>query len=163
MGEDVVEAGPDRGDGLELSGALITAGCRCAPPGNKPTPAERDACRPFLERELDLLAEVGAPRVMVALGQFGFDQALRILRDRGCGVPVPKPRFGHGVEVVVPGPESPAAVAGPPLPGLTLIASYHPSQQNTFTGKLTREMLYAVFARARELLTGDGTIPEVPR
>jgi len=142
----------DRGDGLELSQTLITAGCRCAPPGNKPTPAERDACRPFLEAELDLLAAVGEPRVIVALGQFGFDQTLRILRDRGCGVPVPRPRFGHGAEVAVAAPAGAAADVRPPLPNLTLIASYHPSQQNTFTGKLTRAMLHAVFARARERL-----------
>jgi uracil-DNA glycosylase family 4 len=140
----------DRKDGLELSGALVTAACRCAPPANKPTPAERDACRPFLDAELDLLSAIGEPRVIVALGQFGFDQTLRILRDRGFAVPRPKPGFGHAVEVYLGGPaestdESPA--------GLTVVASYHPSQQNTFTGKLTRPMLHAVFARAREILT----------
>ena len=85
----------DRGDGLELCGAYVTAAVRCAPPDNKPTTAERDACRPFLDRELELLATV---RVMVALGSFGWDAALRGLRGGGREVPRPKPRFGHGAE-----------------------------------------------------------------
>lgn len=140
-----------RDDGLQLSDALVTAGCRCAPPANKPTPAERDACRPFLDEELDLLSTVGQPRVIVALGGFAWDQMLRILRDRGLDVPAPKPRFGHGVEVEL--------ADGRPATGsegggrcVTLLASYHPSQQNTFTGRLTRPMLRDVFARAAVLL-----------
>jgi uracil-DNA glycosylase family 4 len=127
-----------RDDGLELHGVLITAGVRCAPPANKPTPAERDACRPWLERELDALDRV---RCVVTLGAFAFDQMLGIYGDRGLGVPKPRPRFGHGVEVPLEG-------------GPTVLASYHPSQQNTFTGTLTEEMFEAIWERARTL-TGD--------
>jgi len=116
-------------DGLTLSGAWVTAAVRCAPPDNRPTPAERDACAPFLRRELDLLAGV---RVVVCLGAFGYDAACRHFGVR------PRPRFGHGVEVRLE--------RGP-----TLVCSYHPSQQNTFTGRLTEAMLDAVFARAVEL------------
>lgn len=136
-------------DGLELRDAFITAANRCAPPGNRPTPAERDACRDFMERELDLI-DSGGPgvRVIVALGQFGGDQILRVLRDRGAGVPRPKPRFGHGVESRIT-----AAGSGRfPRRDLLLLTSYHPSQQNTFTGKLTRSMLRGVFERARQCL-----------
>lgn len=125
----------DRGDGLRLTDVLVTASVRCAPPANKPTPAERDNCRPWLEAELDLLERV---RVFVALGSFGFDQTLRVLTRRGAGVPTPKPRFGHLAEVAL-------------LDGRAVLASYHPSQQNTFTGKLTEEMFDRVWARAREL------------
>jgi uracil-DNA glycosylase family 4 len=127
-----------RGDGLELRNVLITAGVRCAPPANKPTPAERGACRPWLERELDALADV---RCVVTLGAFAFDQMLRIYSDRGLGVPKPRPRFGHGVEVPLEG-------------GATVLASYHPSQQNTFTGTLTEEMFDAIWKRARSLAEG---------
>ena len=117
------------GDGLQLTGAWVAAVVRCAPPANKPTPEERDRCVPYLERELALLAGV---RVVVALGQFAYDAACRLFAVR------PRPRFGHGVEV--------------PLPdGRTLICSYHPSQQNTFTGTLTEPMFDAVFSRARAL------------
>jgi uracil-DNA glycosylase len=119
-------------DGLRLTDAWITAAVRCAPPDNKPTPAERDRCRPFLERDLALLTEM---RVVVALGQFAYDVVGRLFGIR------PRPRFGHGVEVT----------AG----GRTIIASYHPSQQNTFTGRLTEAMLDAVFARARALSPSD--------
>ena len=119
----------DRDDGLRLDGAFVTAPVRCAPPANKPTPAERDACRPWLVDEVGLLPDL---RVAVALGGFGFVEAARLL-----GVPG-RPRFSHGAEVEAPG-------------GLTLIGCYHVSQQNTFTGRLTEEMLDAVFARAREL------------
>ncbi len=118
-----------RDDGLELSGAWITAPVRCAPPQNKPTPAERDRCHPFLERELALLTEV---RVVLALGAFGFAEAARLFGAEG------RPRFAHGAEVELP-------------EGRVLLASYHVSQQNTFTGRLTQDMLDAVFTRAREL------------
>jgi uracil-DNA glycosylase family 4 len=128
-------ASTDRGDGLELRAALVTAAVRCAPPGNRPTPAERRACRPYLERELDALADI---RVIVALGGFAFAHTLRILGDRGHAVPRPRPKFAHAVEV--PLPDGPA-----------VLASYHPSQQNTFTGTLTEEMFDAVWERAREL------------
>ena len=118
-------------DGLRLAGAYVTAAVRCAPPANKPTPDERDRCFPYLERELELLS---GTRVVVALGQFSYDTVARLLGVR------PKPRFGHGVEVDV----------GGRVPR-TIICSYHPSQQNTFTGKLTEAMFDAVFDRAREL------------
>jgi uracil-DNA glycosylase len=119
------------GDGLRLSGAYIAAVVRCAPPANRPTPAERDTCLPYLVRELELLADVA---VVVALGSFAWDGALVALRAAGVEVPRPKPKFGHGAE----------AQAGP----YTLIGCFHPSQQNTFTGKLTEPMMDAVFARA---------------
>jgi uracil-DNA glycosylase family 4 len=125
-----------RDDGLTLHGAYVTAAVRCAPPDNKPLPAEREACLPFLQRELDLLTEV---RAILCLGKFAWDAALGVLRGRGHPVPSPLPRFGHGAEAEVGG-------------GLVLIGSYHPSQQNTFTGRLTEPMLDAVFARAREVV-----------
>jgi uracil-DNA glycosylase family 4 len=121
-------------DGLRLIDAYITAAVRCAPPANKPLPSERDNCFPYLEREIALLR--GA-RVVLCLGSFAWDAALRLRAAIGDPVPRPKPRFGHGAE----------------LPGerLTLIGSYHPSQQNTFTGRLTEPMTDAVMLRAREL------------
>jgi uracil-DNA glycosylase family 4 len=120
-------------DGLTLADAWIGAAVRCAPPINKPTTAERDACAPFLVRELAALDRV---RVIVALGQFGWDAALRA--TAALGHPVrPRPRFGHGAEAVVE--------------PWRLIGSFHPSQQNTFTGRLTAPMLRAVLARAVEL------------
>jgi uracil-DNA glycosylase len=122
-------------DGLVLTGAYITAPVRCAPPANKPTPDERARCRPFFERELALLTEA---RVYLALGQIGYQTAAGVLGVR------PRPRFAHGLEVSVPHAD------GPPR---TLLGSYHVSQQNTFTGRLTEAMLDAVFARARELTT----------
>jgi uracil-DNA glycosylase family 4 len=118
-----------RDDGLELRGAYVAAAVRCAPPANRPTPDERDRCLPYLAREIALLSEL---RVVIALGQFAYDAVARVL---GIGR---RPRFGHGVEV-------------PLDAGRTLICSYHPSQQNTFTGKLTVEMFDAVFTRARHL------------
>ena len=139
----------DRGDGLQLNDAYITAGARCAPPANRPTPAERDNCRPFLEREIDLIDGRGPGiRVILPLGQFAYDQVLRIYRERSYPVPVPKPRFAHGLELCL----GPAELGGFPR----LIASFHPSQQNTFTGKLTETMLDAVFAQAREHVPGGG-------
>lgn len=138
-----------RDDGLAMRDAFITAANRCAPPDNKPTVSERDACRPFIERELDLIDAQGpGVGVVVALGVFAYDQVLRLLRDRGGVVPRPKPRFGHCAEVSVGATGS----ARFPRRELTVIASYHPSQQNTFTGKLTRSMLAAVFDRARRHL-----------
>ncbi len=116
-------------DGLALTDAWVTAAVKCAPPANKPTPGERDACAPFLEREFALLDRAV---VVVCLGGFGFDAAIRHFGLR------PKPKFGHGVEHEVPG-------------GPTLLCSFHPSQQNTFTGRLTEDMLDAVFTRAVEL------------
>jgi uracil-DNA glycosylase family 4 len=143
-----------KGDGLELRDCFVTAAVRCAPPANRPTIGERDNCRPWLEAELDLLPRIA---VVVALGGFAFDNALRVWRARGGTVPVPKPRFGHGVEVPLgpgaPGPGAPGP--GAPTPDApVLLASYHPSQQNTFTGVLTEDMLDAIFARAQELLAG---------
>lgn len=136
-----------RHDGLELRDLWITATNRCAPPANKPTPTERDNCRPFLERDLDLIDSAAGVKVLVALGSFGYDQTLRLLRDRDAGVPVPKPKFGHGVEVEIRAPEGGGRF---PRGDLLLVGSYHPSQQNTFTGKLTRDMLRAVFERAAD-------------
>ncbi len=123
-----------RHDGLVLRGAWVTAAVRCAPPANKPTAGERERCRGYLERELDFFGD--AP-VIVALGGFSFSALLRIFRERGEAVPRPAPRFGHGVEVEI----------GCRL----LIGSYHPSQQNTFTGTLTEPMFDAVWTRAAEL------------
>ncbi len=135
----------DREDGLELTDAYISAAVRCAPPDNRPTTIERDACRPFVEREIELLGSEGPGiRAVVPLGQFAYDQVLRIYRDCGYAVPRPKPRFGHGVEVALRVDD---AHMGP-----IVVASFHPSQQNTFTGKLTEEMLDAVFSRARTLV-----------
>ena len=121
----------DRFDGMELRNCWITAVVRCAPPANKPTPAERDECLPWLERELRLLAEA---KVIVCLGSFAWDGALRALRGLGHETPRPKPRFGHGARATVGGYE--------------LVGCFHPSQQNTFTGKLTEPMLDAIFAEA---------------
>jgi uracil-DNA glycosylase family 4 len=121
-------------DGLKVSDLYIAAAVRCAPPANKPTPTERDTCLPFLRRELELLTEL---RVVVALGQF----AHQILAGE-LGIS-PRPRFGHGAQAVAPN-------------GMVLLSSYHPSQQNTFTGTLTEPMLDAVFLRAQALADGNG-------
>jgi uracil-DNA glycosylase family 4 len=118
-----------RNDGLRLKGAYVTAAVRCAPPGNKPTTEERDACLPYLERELALLRHA---RVIVPLGGFAYQAVSRLTGLR------PRPRFGHGVEARL-------------SDGRIVLCSYHPSQQNTFTGRLTEEMLDAVFRRARGL------------
>ena len=121
-------------DGLELHDLYVTAAVRCAPPANKPTPEERDTCLPYLVRELDLLHEV---RVIVVLGAFAYDAVTKVLAAAGSPLPIPRPKFSHGVEV----PTARALVLG----------CFHPSQQNTFTGKLTERMIDDVFLRAREL------------
>jgi uracil-DNA glycosylase family 4 len=121
-------------DGLTLHRTRVVAAVRCAPPANKPTREEQQRCRPYLVRELALLPEL---RVIVALGAFGWDAALRALAAAGHPTPAPRPRFGHGAEARI----------GP----FTLLGSYHPSQQNTFTGRLTPPMLEAVLARAGSL------------
>jgi uracil-DNA glycosylase family 4 len=123
------------GDGLRLIDAYVAAIVRCAPPANKPTPEERDTCLPYLQREVGLLTEL---RVVVALGQFALDGLSRMFGLR------PRPGFGHGVEHELAG-------------GLTLVCSFHPSQQNTFTGKLTEPAFDSIFARAREIV-GSGPI-----
>jgi len=126
-----------RDDGLVLRGLYITAAARCAPPANKPTPEELRNCRPWLERELDLLTGI---QVVVALGRIGFDTYLGILRQRGVISSRAAFEFGHNREYAI--------APGHPR----LIASYHPSQQNTSTGKLTEAMLLAVFRRARRIV-----------
>jgi uracil-DNA glycosylase len=123
-----------RDDGLRLRDAYVTAVNRCPPPDNRPTPAERDNCLPYLVEELRLLVRA---KVMVALGSFAWEGALRALRQLEQEIPRPKPRFGHGAEVVIG--------------RYSLLGCYHPSQQNTFTGRLTEVMLDDLFARAREL------------
>ncbi len=124
-----------RDDGLRLIDAYISAAARCAPPDNKPTAEEFRNCREYLEREFDLLK----PRVVLALGRIAFDAYLFLLRDRGIIQRRSSYEFGHDCEHALPN-------------GVVLISSYHPSQQNTSTGKLTREMLHAVFARARRII-----------
>ena len=123
-------------DGLELTGAYITNAVRCAPPDNKPNPSEKAACQGFLIRELELLEEV---KVVVALGKFAFDAYLQTRAVEGLTNPTPRPKFGHGATFFLED-------------GITLIASYHPSRQNTQTGKLTREMFESVFRKAKEIL-----------
>ena len=124
-----------RGDGLALHGCCITSAVHCAPPDNKPLREEYVACRPYLVRELQLLKRV---RVVLALGHIAFHAYLTARRELALSVPSPKPRFGHGLSYE--------------LDGTTLIGSYHPSQQNTFTGRLTRPMFEAIFQQARHLL-----------
>ena len=124
-----------RDDGLRLTGAFVTAAVRCAPPDNRPSVAERDRCAPYLAAELELLAW----RAAVALGGFAWDAVLRHTGWSGR-----KPRFGHGAEVELPD-------------GRVLLGSYHVSQQNTFTGRLTEEMLDGVFLRAREIAADAGS------
>lgn len=123
-----------RGDGLTLTGCWVAATVRCAPPANRPTPAERDTCLPFAVRELALL---GAVRAIVCLGGFAWDAALRLLAASGDAIPRPKPRFGHGAEARVG--------------GRALLGCYHPSQQNTFTGRLVPGMMEDVLRRAQTL------------
>ena len=118
-----------RNDGLQLKGAWVSSAVRCAPPDNKPNPDERDACRTYLVRERELLTNI---RVVICLGSFAYEA---VCKEWGVK---PRPKFGHGVEVVAPD-------------GTVILCSFHPSQQNTFTGKLTEPMFDAVFSRAREL------------
>lgn len=127
-------------DGQRLIDTRMVAAVRCAPPQNKPTTDERDRCAPWLDREWALVAD--SVRVVVALGGFGWTAALRMLEGGGVGVPRPRPRFGHGAEV--------------DLEGRTLLGCYHPSQQNTFTGRLTEPMLDEVLGRAAALARMPG-------
>lgn len=127
-----------RDDGLKLHGAFVAAAVRCAPPANKPLPSERDNCLPYAAEEWRLLPGV---RVVVCLGGYAWDAALRLEAAVEGRRIVPKPRFGHGTEHELPS-------------GRTLIGTYHPSQQNTFTGKLTAGMLEDVFRRAVEIAEG---------
>ncbi len=132
------ETSESRDDGLELSGAYITAVCRCAPPANRPTPAEMAACAPFLDREIDAL---GGLRVVLALGRIAWDAVLRRGRRAAPGaLPRPLPRFAHGAEAEV------TLVAG--APPVRLVGSYHPSRQNTHTRRLTEPMLDRAVRRA---------------
>ncbi len=125
-----------REDGLRLQGCYVAAAVRCAPPDNKPTKEEFEACRPYLLEELRLLRRV---KVVVALGKIAFDEYLRTCQAVGSVIPPPRPKFSHGAVF--------------PLPwGVTLLGSYHPSQQNTFTGTLTRPMFHNVFEKARSLI-----------
>lgn len=123
------------GDGMSLPSVRLVATVRCAPPANKPTPTERDTCAPWLTRELSLL--LPSVRAVVCLGAFGWEAALRGLGSAGIVVPRPRPRFAHGACV--------------DLDGVTVLGCYHPSQHNTFTGRLTPVMLDEVFERAKEL------------
>ncbi len=127
-------------DGQRLIGTRMAAPVRCAPPANKPLPVERDTCAPWFDRELELLA--GSLRVVLALGGYAWEAFLGAASRAGWTVPVPRPRFTHGASVALERPD------GPPV---TLLATYHVSQQNTFTGKLTEAMLDDVIATARVL------------
>jgi uracil-DNA glycosylase family 4 len=150
--------GRSRDDGLRLIGCWLTASVRCAPPDNRPEPSERKRCRPYLEREVDAL--LPGLKGIVALGGYAYRHVMRIFRDRGWDVPSPMPDFGHGLELELgPPPDAGGADGtdggatgrrrgGAPL---TLLTSYHPSQQNTFTGTLTEEMFDRVWERARRL------------
>lgn len=130
-----------RGDGLALRGAWVTSAVKCAPPANKPLPAERDACAAWFHAERGLLPRV---RVILCLGGFAWDAAMRLLRAEGTRLPAGTARFGHGAV---------AEIAGAP----TLVGAYHPSQQNTFTGRLTPAMMDEVLGRVREMLEDEGT------
>jgi uracil-DNA glycosylase family 4 len=130
-----------RGDGLALSGAWVTSTVKCAPPDNKPSTEERDSCAQWITAEWALLPDV---RVIVALGNFGWEGAVRLLAGAGHAA-ARKPKFAHGAEVEI----------GP----ITLLGSYHPSQQNTFTKRLTAPMLRGVFARAAAILEHRQSLP----
>jgi uracil-DNA glycosylase len=133
------------GDGLRLTGARVLAAVRCAPPANKPTPDEQARCRPYLARELELLPSL---RVIVPLGGIGWDATLRTLAILGYAMPVARPAFAHGAEAE--------------LGRYTLVGSYHPSQQNTFTGRLTQPLPQAVLARAAAVAGLRGADRRVP-
>ncbi|MFI9583525.1 uracil-DNA glycosylase [Streptomyces sp. NPDC052236] len=130
-----------RGDGLELRGVRLAAPVHCAPPQNKPTPAERDSCRPWLAAELALLGPT--LRTIVVLGAFGWQALLPVLSDAGWQLPRPRPAFGHGRQVML--------TSGGELPELCLLGCYHPSQRNQFTGRLTFAMLVDVLQHAADL------------
>jgi uracil-DNA glycosylase family 4 len=132
------------GDGLRLVRTRMVAAVRCAPPDNKPTTTERDTCAPWLEREVTLVE--ATLRAVVCLGSFGWAAALRTFAAVGYDVPRPRPRFGHGAEALLTAPSGRTVL---------LLGSYHPSQQNTFTGKLTEPMLDAVLGRAAGLALED--------
>lgn len=138
-----------RDDGMVLTGLRLTAPVRCAPPENRPTPVERRTCAPWLGRELELVA----PDVAVVLGGFGWQALLAAFDDLGWRVPRPRPTFGHGMEVRLDGPDGRR---------LVLLGCFHVSPHNTFTGRLTPEMLDAVLVRARELSAPTETTPTVP-
>ena len=125
-----------REDGLTLKNCYVAAAVRCAPPANKPTKEEFETCRPFILEELRLLRRI---QVVVVLGKIAFDEYLRTCQSIGMALSSPRPKFSHGAEYVLPGK-------------VTLLASYHPSQQNTFTGTLTRSMFHQVFRRAKTLI-----------
>ncbi len=129
-----------RDDGLELFDCRVTSAVKCAPPANRPNPDERKRCAPFLREEIELL--LPTLRCVVALGGFGWANTLRMLDEIGFDIPTPRPKFGHGAEVTLARGDR----------QLHLVGSYHPSQQNTFTGRLTEEMFDAVWRRARALL-----------
>ncbi len=128
------------GDGQRLVDTRMVAAVRCAPPDNRPTVTERDTCAPWLVREVALVEP--SLRVVVCLGAYAWEAALRTVRTLGYDVPRPRPRFGHAAEVVLDAPDGRR---------LTVLASFHPSQQNTFTGRLTEPMLDAVLGRAAAL------------
>jgi len=125
-----------RGDGLTLQNCYVAAAVRCAPPANKPTKEEFETCRSYVVEELGLLRQV---QVVVALGKIAFDEYVRTCQSMGHKIPSPRLKFSHGAEYVLPW-------------GVTLLGSYHPSQQNTFTGTLTRPMFHSVFRRAKNLI-----------
>jgi len=127
------------GDGLRLIGTRMIAAVRCAPPANAPTPTERDTCAPWYRRELELV--LPTTRAIVCLGKFGYDVLLNALQSAGATIPKPRPKFGHAVEHPIQTPQG----------TITVIGCFHPSQQNTFTGKLTAQMLDAVLARAKSI------------
>ncbi|MBA2716099.1 MAG: uracil-DNA glycosylase [Propionibacteriales bacterium] len=133
------------GDGQALIGARLVAAVRCAPPDNKPTPPERDTCAPWLDAELSRV--LSSVRVIVCLGSYGWDSLLRALARLGLEVPRPRPRFGHGAQFSVPRRG---------VSDLAVLGCFHPSQQNTFTGKLTEPMLDAVLGKAARLSRTDG-------
>jgi uracil-DNA glycosylase family 4 len=127
------------GDGLHLIGTRMIAAVRCAPPANKPTPEERDNCAPWYNRELELV--LPTTKAIVCLGKFGYDALLTALAALGATIPRPRPKFGHAVEHQIPTPQG----------EVTVLGCFHPSQQNTFTGKLTEPMLDTVLTRAKTL------------